>query len=196
MLLAAATVVIRASAGPQRQRPEHRPSWRPSACGCMPGGCSARSWRPRSSSARRPRSCSRAGAFWALREFITLTPTRPGDHRTLFMVFFVITPLQFVLVGAAKLSALQHHDPGLRLPADPRLDRHGGRLQAVPGTDGEDRGGAIDLRLLPELRPGPFDAGYSSRARGPTRGCCSSSCSWSNSATPCSTPGPRSPAGT
>jgi phosphatidate cytidylyltransferase len=39
------------------------------------------------------------GAFWALREFITLTPTRPSDHRTLFVVFFVITPLQFVLVG-------------------------------------------------------------------------------------------------
>ncbi|MEI8372653.1 MAG: phosphatidate cytidylyltransferase [Planctomycetota bacterium] len=39
------------------------------------------------------------GAFWALREFITLTPTRPGDHRTLFLVFFVIAPLQFVLVG-------------------------------------------------------------------------------------------------
>ena len=28
-------------------------------------------------------------SFWALREFITLTPTRPGDHRTLFWVFFV-----------------------------------------------------------------------------------------------------------
>ncbi len=38
-------------------------------------------------------------AFWALREFITLTPTRPGDHRTLFWVFFFITPLQFVLVA-------------------------------------------------------------------------------------------------
>ncbi len=38
-------------------------------------------------------------AFWALREFITLTPTRPGDHRTLFWVFFLITPLQFVLVA-------------------------------------------------------------------------------------------------
>ena len=38
-------------------------------------------------------------AFWALREFITLTPTRPGDHRTLFWVFFLITPLQFALVG-------------------------------------------------------------------------------------------------
>ena len=28
-----------------------------------------------------------------------LTPTRPGDHRTLFWVFFLITPLQFWLVG-------------------------------------------------------------------------------------------------
>jgi phosphatidate cytidylyltransferase len=38
-------------------------------------------------------------AFWALREFITLTPTRPGDHRTLFWVFTLVTPLQFVFVG-------------------------------------------------------------------------------------------------
>jgi phosphatidate cytidylyltransferase len=38
-------------------------------------------------------------AFWALREFITLTPTRPGDHRTLFWVFFLCTPLQFFLVA-------------------------------------------------------------------------------------------------
>jgi phosphatidate cytidylyltransferase len=38
-------------------------------------------------------------SFWALREFITLTPTRPGDHGTLLWVFFVPTPLQFVLVG-------------------------------------------------------------------------------------------------
>ena len=38
-------------------------------------------------------------AFWALREFITLTPTRPADHRTLFWVFFICTPVQFVLVG-------------------------------------------------------------------------------------------------
>ena len=38
-------------------------------------------------------------SFWALREFITLTPTRPGDHRTLFWVFFLVTPLQFWLVG-------------------------------------------------------------------------------------------------
>jgi phosphatidate cytidylyltransferase len=37
-------------------------------------------------------------SFWALREFITLAPTRMGDHRTLFHVFIVLTPLQYVLV--------------------------------------------------------------------------------------------------
>src|SRR5581483_4726795 len=38
-------------------------------------------------------------SFLALREFITLTPTRPGDHRTLFWVFFVILPLQYYLIA-------------------------------------------------------------------------------------------------
>lgn len=38
-------------------------------------------------------------SFLALREFITLTPTRIGDHRTLFWVFFLITPLQYYLVA-------------------------------------------------------------------------------------------------
>ena len=37
-------------------------------------------------------------SFWALREFITLTPTRLGDHRALFWVFFIFAPLQYVLV--------------------------------------------------------------------------------------------------
>jgi phosphatidate cytidylyltransferase len=41
-------------------------------------------------------------SFWALREFITLTPTRLGDHRTLFFVFFVFTPLQYFFVGIEK----------------------------------------------------------------------------------------------
>lgn len=38
-------------------------------------------------------------SFWALREFITLTPTRRADHRTLFWAFFIITPLQYYLVA-------------------------------------------------------------------------------------------------
>jgi len=38
-------------------------------------------------------------SFWALREFITLTPTRMADHRALFWVFFLFTPLQYILIG-------------------------------------------------------------------------------------------------
>jgi phosphatidate cytidylyltransferase len=37
-------------------------------------------------------------SFWALREFITLTPTRMGDHRALFWVFFIFAPFQYFLV--------------------------------------------------------------------------------------------------
>ncbi|EKK04266.1 phosphatidate cytidylyltransferase [Rhodopirellula baltica SH28] len=38
-------------------------------------------------------------SFWALREFISMTPTRRGDHRTLFWIFFIFTPLQYILIG-------------------------------------------------------------------------------------------------
>ncbi len=38
-------------------------------------------------------------SFLALREFITLTPTRRGDHATLFWSFFVVIPLQYWLVA-------------------------------------------------------------------------------------------------
>jgi phosphatidate cytidylyltransferase len=39
-------------------------------------------------------------SFAALREFWTLTPSGPGDHRALFLSFFVVLPVQYVLVGA------------------------------------------------------------------------------------------------
>jgi phosphatidate cytidylyltransferase len=38
-------------------------------------------------------------SFLALREFITLTPTRPSDHAAIFWCFFVVLPFQYVLVG-------------------------------------------------------------------------------------------------
>jgi len=38
-------------------------------------------------------------SFFALREFITLTPTRAGDHRSLFWAFFIILPLQYYLIA-------------------------------------------------------------------------------------------------
>ncbi|MGY4493452.1 phosphatidate cytidylyltransferase [Pseudomonas sp. TE3610] len=38
-------------------------------------------------------------SLFALREFITLTPTRRGDHNALFAAFFVLIPLQYILIG-------------------------------------------------------------------------------------------------
>jgi phosphatidate cytidylyltransferase len=39
-------------------------------------------------------------SFLAMREFVTLTPTRRGDHRALFWCFFVVTPLEYGLIWA------------------------------------------------------------------------------------------------
>jgi phosphatidate cytidylyltransferase len=38
-------------------------------------------------------------SFLALREFITMTPTKRGDHGTLLWLFFVVTPIQYGLVA-------------------------------------------------------------------------------------------------
>lgn len=38
-------------------------------------------------------------SFLALREFVTLAPTRVGDHKALFWSFFVLLPLQYYLIG-------------------------------------------------------------------------------------------------
>ena len=43
-------------------------------------------------------------SFFALREFLTLSPTRRGDHRSLVLAFFVVLPVQYVLLGT------QHFD--------------------------------------------------------------------------------------
>lgn len=39
-------------------------------------------------------------SFFALREFITLTPTRAGDHKPLVVAFYVLVPLQYWLIHA------------------------------------------------------------------------------------------------
>ncbi|MDD2809431.1 phosphatidate cytidylyltransferase [Rhodoferax sp.] len=44
------------------------------------------------------------GSFFALREFLTLSPTRQGDHRSLVLAFFVVLPLQYVLVGTEHFN--------------------------------------------------------------------------------------------
>jgi phosphatidate cytidylyltransferase len=37
-------------------------------------------------------------SFLALREFVTIARTGPGDHRALFWLFFIVTPLQYYLI--------------------------------------------------------------------------------------------------
>ena len=38
-------------------------------------------------------------SFLSFREFMSLTPTRAGDHRSLFLSFFVVVPVQYWLIG-------------------------------------------------------------------------------------------------
>jgi phosphatidate cytidylyltransferase len=38
-------------------------------------------------------------SFFALREFVTLTPTRPSDYLPLLIAFFVLLPVQYLLIG-------------------------------------------------------------------------------------------------
>ena len=44
-------------------------------------------------------------SFFALREFVTLTHTRRADHRALLLAFFVVLPMQYVLVGTRLFNA-------------------------------------------------------------------------------------------
>ncbi|MBE0474203.1 phosphatidate cytidylyltransferase [Rhodoferax sp.] len=44
------------------------------------------------------------GSFFALREFLTLSPTRQGDHRSLVLAFFGVMPFQYYLVGTEHFN--------------------------------------------------------------------------------------------
>ncbi|WP_300655383.1 phosphatidate cytidylyltransferase [Hydrogenophaga sp.] len=43
-------------------------------------------------------------SFFILREFISLSPTRRGDHRSLVMAFFIVLPLQYALVWTERFN--------------------------------------------------------------------------------------------
>ena len=43
-------------------------------------------------------------SFLALREFVTLTHTRRADHRSLLLAFFVVLPLQYVIVATRQFD--------------------------------------------------------------------------------------------
>ena len=43
-------------------------------------------------------------SFLALREFITLAPTRRSDHRSLILAFFIVLPIQYLLLGVRSFD--------------------------------------------------------------------------------------------
>jgi phosphatidate cytidylyltransferase len=43
-------------------------------------------------------------SFFCLREFLTLSPTKRGDHRSLILAFFVILPMQYWLVATGRFE--------------------------------------------------------------------------------------------
>ena len=68
-------------------------------------------------------------SFMALREFITLTPTKPADHRTLFWVFFIITPLHYYFLATEWYN----------IDVYKRQLHHGHRDQLVLRAEKDDR---------------------------------------------------------
>src|ERR1700746_2185759 len=40
-------------------------------------------------------------SFFALREFLTLTPTKIGDHRALSVAFFIVIPIQYLPIATS-----------------------------------------------------------------------------------------------
>lgn len=45
-------------------------------------------------------------SFYCLREFISLTPTRPSDHRAIAAAFYIFIPLQYWLIWISWLSMI------------------------------------------------------------------------------------------
>jgi phosphatidate cytidylyltransferase len=68
-------------------------------------------------------------SFFALREFITLSPTRRGDHRSLVLAFFVVLPIQFWLVATRHFDLFTVFVPVYVFFAIPVASAMGGETQ-------------------------------------------------------------------
>ncbi len=68
-------------------------------------------------------------AFFALREFVTLSPTRRGDHRSLVLAFFVVLPTQFWLAATRRFDLLTVFIPVYVFLALPLASALGGDTQ-------------------------------------------------------------------
>jgi phosphatidate cytidylyltransferase len=97
-------------------------------------------------------------SFAALREFLSLSYTRTGDHYALIVSFLRRAPGPVRARVRRLVRALHDLHPGLRVPvpADPRRRR--GRHDALPGARVEDAMGPDGLGVLHLARAGVADA--------------------------------------
>lgn len=96
-------------------------------------------------------------SFFALREFITLTPTRRGDHVALSVAFFLVLPEQYVLVAMGWYGMFSIFIPVyvfLLLPIIAALSSDTTHFL----ERGADSMGTHDLRILRQPRAGSADA--------------------------------------
>jgi len=68
-------------------------------------------------------------SFFALREFITLSPTRRGDHNSLVLAFFVVLPVQYWLVATRHFDLFTVFIPVYVFLAIPVASALGGDTQ-------------------------------------------------------------------
>ena len=68
-------------------------------------------------------------SFFALREFITLSPTHRGDHRSLVLAFFVVLPVQYWLVATRHFDLFTVFIPVYVFLAIPVASALGGDTQ-------------------------------------------------------------------
>jgi len=62
-----------------------------------------------------------------LREYITITPTSKGDHRTLLGSFFLFTPLQYFVVLEGVVHRVCHSDSRVTFSLRGHAHHTGGR---------------------------------------------------------------------
>lgn len=68
-------------------------------------------------------------SFFVLREFITLSPTRRADHRSLVLAFFVVLPIQYWLVATRHFDLFTVFIPVYVFLAVPVVSAMGGDTQ-------------------------------------------------------------------
>ena len=93
-------------------------------------------------------------SFFALREFITLSPTRRGDHRSLMLAFFVVLPIQFCWWRRATFDLFTVFIPVYVFLAIPVVSALADDPQPLPGAQRQAAVGHHGLRLRHEPRAG------------------------------------------